>query len=156
MCVKLSNYSCSKKGEVDNDIMQETTIVMYEKFDNFQRGTDFFAWAKTIAKYKTLEFLQKQKREKVIFSKDIIDLIDEDSRQCFDRHKDWLDALQKCVSRLPQLDRDLLHLRYHANSSIAIIANRFGCSLQKIYRNIARINNTLVHCVRHTIRLEEI
>ena len=46
-----------------DDIMQETTIVMYEKFDSFEKGSDFLSWANTIAKYKTLEFLKKRKRK---------------------------------------------------------------------------------------------
>jgi RNA polymerase sigma-70 factor (ECF subfamily) len=50
-----------------DDIMQETTLAMFEKFNSFEKGSDFLAWAKTIAKYKTLEFLKTQKKDKVVF-----------------------------------------------------------------------------------------
>jgi len=138
-----------------DDIMQETTIVMFEKFDSFEKGSDFFAWAITIAKYKTFEFLKKQKREKVIFNQEIINLLGEESKERFDKQKEWLDALKKCVSLLPKTDHQLVNLRYHENISITAIAARFGCSFQKIYREMARINNTLIYCVRRTLRLEE-
>ena len=139
-----------------DDIMQETSILMYEKFDSFEKGSDFLAWAKTIAKYKTLEFLRKQNRDKVVFNQEIVDLIDRDSQNHMKKHYEWLNALRKCVSLLPRLDRQLLHIRYHENTGVTVIAKRFGCSFQKIYRDIARINNSLILCIRRKIELDEL
>lgn len=38
-----------------DDVMQETSITLWKKFNDFQSGTDFVAWPVTIAKYKALE-----------------------------------------------------------------------------------------------------
>lgn len=134
-----------------DDIMQETSILMYEKFNMFEKGSDFLAWANTIAKYKTLEFLKKQKKDKLVFNQEIVDLIERDSQDRFKKHEEWLDALRKCVSLLSRLDRQLLHIRYYENVSTPVIANRLGCSFQKVYRNMSRINSSLIRCVRHKI-----
>lgn len=134
-----------------DDIMQETSILMYEKFEMYEEGTDFLAWAKTIAKYKTLEFLKKQKKDKIVFSQDIVDLIEQDSHQQLQRHDELLEALRNCVSRLPCLDRRLLHVRYYENISVPALAVRLGCSFQKVYRDIGRINHLLIRCIRHKI-----
>ncbi len=138
-----------------DDIMQETSVLMYEKFNSFKKGSDFLAWAKTIAKYKTLEFLKKQQRDKVVFNQEIVDLIEQDSHDCLRRHDEWLEALRKCISRLSRPDRQLLHIRYHENTSVIAIAKRFGCSFQKIYRDMVRINNLLFRCIKRKIGADE-
>lgn len=135
--------------------MQETSILMYEKFDDFDKSSDFLAWAKTIAKYKTLEFLRKNQRQKVIFSPEIAELIDRESQCCVGRCDDWLDMLRQCISRLRNIDQQLLQVRYYENMSVAAIAKRLGCSFQKVYRDMARINDSLVHCIRLKIRSDE-
>ena len=136
---------------IADDIMQETSILMYEKFTSFEEGTDFLAWAKTIARYKTFDYLKKKKREKIVFNQDLIDLIDQESSRRQIKHDDWLDALRKCVSLLPKIDRRLVNIRYNENVSVKDIASRIGCSFQKVYRNMARINGSLLKCVRQKI-----
>lgn len=128
--------------------MQETSLCMYEKFNDFEKGSDFLAWAKTIARYKTFEFLKKSQREKVVFSREIVELIDRESQDRTAKHDDWLDMLRQCISRLKHIDQQLLEIHYYENISIPVIAKRFGCSFQKIYRDMARINDSLVHCIR--------
>ena len=139
-----------------DDIMQETSILMFEKFNCFEQGTDFLAWAKTIARYKTLEYLRKQKSDKMVFNPDILELIEQDYEKHFSQRDDMVDKLRKCVSVLPHVDRQLLGLRYYEDISAVDIAKRFGCSFQKIYRDISRINSTLLHCIKHKIRMEEL
>jgi len=41
------------------DIYQETVYVMWDKISTFEIGTDFVAWAVTIAKFKILELLRR-------------------------------------------------------------------------------------------------
>jgi len=38
------------------DVLQETLLEMWRKFDTFEIGTDFVAWGVTVAKYKVFEF----------------------------------------------------------------------------------------------------
>ena len=37
-----------------DDLFQETVLLMWSKFDDFQRGTSFVAWGITVAKYQIL------------------------------------------------------------------------------------------------------
>ncbi len=139
-----------------DDIMQETTILMYEKFNVFEKGTDFLSWARKIAKYKTMEYYRKQKREKLVFDQDLVELIDQECKTFKENEDDWLDTLGKCVSDLERSDRELLHIRYHENASVLEISRRFGCSFQKVYRAMARINGLLHRCMRRKLGMEQI
>ena len=39
------------------DVFQQTSIVLWQKFDQFAKGTDFVAWACSIARFKAINFL---------------------------------------------------------------------------------------------------
>jgi RNA polymerase sigma-70 factor (ECF subfamily) len=42
-----------------DDLLQETCLTIYEKFDEFEDGTDFVAWANRIAWWKVRQSRQK-------------------------------------------------------------------------------------------------
>src|SRR5436309_6751616 len=57
------------------DLLQETCVVICEKFHDFEEGTDFVAWACQIAYWRIRYARQKFARSKVIFDQDIVDAI---------------------------------------------------------------------------------
>src|SRR3954465_6805551 len=57
------------------DLLQETSLVICEKFNEFKEGTDFVAWACQIAYWRVRYSRQKYARSKVIFDQDIVDVV---------------------------------------------------------------------------------
>src|SRR3954467_2309448 len=57
------------------DLLQETSLVICEKFNEFREGTDFVAWACQIAYWRVRYSRQKYARSKVIFDQDIVDVV---------------------------------------------------------------------------------
>src|SRR5580700_3349266 len=57
------------------DLLQETSLVICEKFDDFEDGTDFVAWACQIAYWRIRYSRQKFARSKVVFNQDIVDAV---------------------------------------------------------------------------------
>src|SRR5580658_9293568 len=57
------------------DLLQETSLVICEKFDAFQEGTDFVAWACQIAYWRIRYSRQKFARSKVVFDQEIVDAV---------------------------------------------------------------------------------
>src|SRR5260221_6886232 len=55
------------------DILQETSVVICEKFEQFQAGTDFAAWACQIAYWEVRPARQKFPRAKVVFDQEAVD-----------------------------------------------------------------------------------
>ncbi|MCE9547843.1 MAG: sigma-70 family RNA polymerase sigma factor, partial [Planctomycetia bacterium] len=45
-----------------DDLAQETHIVLWQKFDDFQSGTNFFAWACQIARNKVMHYRRSAAR----------------------------------------------------------------------------------------------
>jgi RNA polymerase sigma-70 factor (ECF subfamily) len=50
------------------DIMQETAGIMWRKFDQFQRTTNFVAWAVEIAHYRILDYRRRERRSPIMLT----------------------------------------------------------------------------------------
>src|SRR5213080_4118655 len=57
------------------DLLQETSLVICEKFHEFRPGTDFVAWACQIAYWRVRYSRQKFARSKVVFDQQIVDVL---------------------------------------------------------------------------------
>ena len=57
------------------DVLQETSIVLWEKFNEVKPGTDFLAWACQIAFWKIGNLKKKYARARVKFDQDVIETI---------------------------------------------------------------------------------
>src|SRR5260370_41688569 len=57
------------------DLLQETSVVICEKFDQFEEGTDFVAWACQIAYWRVRYARQKFARSKVLFHQELVDAL---------------------------------------------------------------------------------
>src|SRR5689334_25139454 len=57
------------------DIYQQTTLLMWQKFADFQPGTDFGSWALRIAYYNIKNFQRSTRRHHVFFSDDVMEKV---------------------------------------------------------------------------------
>lgn len=131
------------------DIMQETTKTMWLKFSEFEIGTDFLSWGLSIAHYRVLEYLRKQKKSKQTgLSDDVLERLNVAAKQNQDRSNEYMSFLKKCFKLLNDKDKRIILLRYHENFKIKEIAGRFGASVQSVYRNISRIHESLLRCIK--------
>src|ERR1700761_39547 len=59
-----------------DEAFQETSRVLWEKFDQFEVGTDFTAWACRIAYFKVLDVRARRQRGPLSFSDEFLDALD--------------------------------------------------------------------------------
>ncbi|HDS84334.1 MAG TPA: sigma-70 family RNA polymerase sigma factor [Phycisphaerales bacterium] len=143
---------CMVPNESDaEDIMQETTMTMWQKFDAYKHGTDFVAWAVTIAKYKILEFRRKNKAKHLQLDETVLSLLEKDSQRLFDDTDQRTRALRQCLQKLHKKDRDFLKLKYSEGLTAKKISHRIGVSLAAVYRVNARLNAQLLGCVQRIL-----
>src|SRR5256885_11420768 len=50
------------------DLYQQTALVLWEKFSQYEPGTDFGTWAVSVAHYCAVNFLRRQSRRRTLFS----------------------------------------------------------------------------------------
>src|SRR5215213_752090 len=116
------------------DLLQETSLVICEKFNEFREGTDFVAWACQIAYWRVRYSRQKFARSKVIFDQDILDVVAHTVGRMTDELDERHDALVHCLQRLHPRDRGLLIARYEPGGTVEDAARRSGRTLTTAYK----------------------
>jgi len=134
------------------DILQETSLVICEKFADFEPGTDFVAWACQIAYWEVRRARQKFARAKVIFDQEIVDAVAETAGTMAEEITQRHEALEHCLRKLHPRDRELVLMRYEPGSGVEEAAQRSGRTLEAAYKALGRIRKLLLDCV--TQRLE--
>ena len=137
-----------------DDILQETVKIMWNKYDQFEAGTNFLAWATTVAHYRILEFRRQKGRSKIIFDDQVFDTL---QSQAFSETQDvdeYLSYLKHCLDKLKDTDRDIIKLRYTNGFTLQEIASRLGRSFQSVHRSIARIQTLLRNCINRQLASE--
>ena len=136
------------------DILQETSLVVCEKFGQFKPGTDFAAWACQIAYWEVRRARQKFARSKVVFNQEVVDAISETAGELAPERSARHEALAKCLQKLHPRDRELLLTRYEPGSGVELAAQRSGRSLEAAYKALARLRKLLLDCVTNQLSAE--
>ncbi|HVT30671.1 MAG TPA: sigma-70 family RNA polymerase sigma factor [Lacipirellulaceae bacterium] len=136
------------------EVFQNTSVVLWNKFAEFRPGSNFFAWASRVAYFEVLSFTKQRRRLRVI-SGETLELLAEQAVALADESSARQEALEDCLSRLSTTDRDLLHARYYCQQPPKQIAALQYRSVDSVYRALSRIHNTLLNCVQRNLANEE-
>jgi RNA polymerase sigma-70 factor (ECF subfamily) len=136
------------------DLVQQTCLTLWEKYYDFEAGTDFGAWACEVARMKVLNFLKTQRRRKVHFGDAFLsELADIESEM----NESWdgrREALQVCVEKLPEEQRQLLWRCYSDRETIAQVSAALGRTADGVYGSLRNIRQKLMNCIERTLRQE--
>ena len=136
------------------DILQEASLTICEKFSDFESGTNFYSWACQIAFWKVRAARKKFATAKVIFNEDVLEVISqtrvEMEKELDDRHH----ALSNCLKKLNERDRRMILTRYESGHNVKAAAQACGRTIQGAYKALTRIRKTLHDCVSLEVSTE--
>ena len=130
------------------DVMQETTVTLWEKFGEFEAGTDFRAWAFRTAYWKVREARQKAARSKLIFDDEVVAAVAGTAERMTGEGDTRHRALAICLDKLNERDRKMVMARYEEDGGIDWAAQSSGRTTQAVYRALGRVKALLRDCVR--------
>jgi RNA polymerase sigma-70 factor, ECF subfamily len=130
------------------DILQDTNLVLWQKFDHFQAGTSFIAWAREVARYRVLRYRQMHANDTPTFEPSVLDALAMRLNRRDDRHDSlYSDALPACIEKLSADDRELIRLRYTDRATIKMLADKLRRSVNAISLALGRIRRSLRKCI---------
>ena len=129
------------------DILQDTSLVICEKFGEFTPGTDFAAWACQIAYWEVRRARQKFARAKVVFDQEVVDVLAQTAAAMIDEMSERHEALACCLKKLHPRDREFVLTRYEPGCGVEEAARRSGRSIEAAYKALGRIRKVLLDCV---------
>jgi RNA polymerase sigma-70 factor (ECF subfamily) len=139
-----------------DDVLQEVSLVMWDKFDEQHPPSDFVAWGCRIAYFKILDFHKKNRRGRVQFSQSMLEqvaesAIEQASALQLDARRE---ALAGCIEKLKVNDRDMLVLRFAEGATTESTAAQLGRSVHAVYKALAKVRELLFTCVTQTLARE--
>jgi RNA polymerase sigma-70 factor (ECF subfamily) len=137
------------------DLVQKCSLILWKKFDQYEPGTNFFAWACQIVRYEVKAFGRRMARERIVFDDQFLDAVAEETVSSREELQRRIDALQKCVARLSQEQRELLRLRYDERRSVGSVAKVLNRPLDGVYKALSRIRLALHSCIERRISAGE-
>lgn len=137
------------------DVIQETVAYMWSHFEEFQPGTNFAAWAVSVARNKVYDYIKQSQKKKRYFSHQTMQRIEEVIEKRTDPIDDRLDVLRQCISKLPEKDRKILIFRYELGATLKSVSERVGQNINTLYNRLYQIRIALLNCVRREKAQEE-
>ena len=139
-----------------DDILQEVCSQLWMRFDQFEEGTNFLAWALRFSFFEVLNFRSKKHKSKQILFDDVvlqqmIPILDEEIKTADLR----MDALEQCLDKLNERARHAITMKYNKSLSVAEIAEALSLSIQGVYKLLARVHSKLLLCVQSVVAQEE-
>ena len=131
-----------------DDIMQETVVVLWEKFAEYDADRPFAAWARGCARFQIMAYYQKQKRSKLVLGEAAQAVIEQAMVEMESEASESQaeSTLRQCMDKLNERPRTLLHMRYHDQLSLDDIAERMQMSLAAVKKSMLRTRNMLRDC----------
>ena len=142
-------YSLVAHSHDAEDILQQVKLTLWRHFTKFEPGTNFRAWARTVALHQILNFRRSAKRHageslEEAFVEAVATELDRQS-VALERQSE---LLGHCLQKLPEAHRTLILWRYYEDRTVAEIATRSRRSVEAVYRLLSRIRAVLGECVQ--------
>lgn len=130
------------------DVAQQANATIWGKRADFTLGTNFKAWAFSIARFEVLNFRKRQARDaRLVFSAELEDLMAEELPGQVDDLDHRQAALRHCLEDLRAADRELILHRYFRRTTLARYAEEVGRSVGGLKVSLHRIRNSLLRCI---------
>lgn len=139
------------------DVMQETSMVIWQKRAEFEPGTDFRAWMFSVARFRVMAFWRDEKRRKesALPGALLDQLADQAVAEGFEGIDRRYQFLGQCIEMLRPEDRGLILQRYLRGMTPGQLADQLGRTSNSVRVSLHRIRGILRHCIRRRAGLAE-
>lgn len=139
-------------GSADvGDVLQETNLTLWRSRARFRPGSNFLAWAFTIARLEVMHHRARTKRHgHSLLSDKLLDMLATEIPTNI-HHEDYLQALEACLAKLTDNQRELVHARYLPDHTLEAHAKMTGRKSSALRVALKRIRSLLRNCVENSI-----
>jgi len=141
----------TSQWEDAEEVLQRTSVALWEKFPEYDPTCDFMPWACRFAYIEVLSYRKEEARHRRIFREEVLSVL----RNSLETQQESLEmelesqrqALDICLRDLQAKDRLLLQHRYSNASSIKSLAEESGRTPKSLYRRLDRLRDLISACV---------
>lgn len=138
-----------------DDILQDTATVMWRKFNEFDKNTNFTAWGISISKNLIKKYYSERKRSRIQFNDKLFQKISKTMEKSVGQVDRRQEALKRCSKKLNDSGHTLIDMRYGNGMTIKAISKRLNRSVESLYKAISRLQDALQKCINKELLKSE-
>jgi RNA polymerase sigma-70 factor (ECF subfamily) len=133
------------------DIVQQTALALWEKFDAYDPGQPFTPWACRFALNKARQWIERRQRWQALLEKGLAEELAQRRQELQPELERRLRHLEDCVEKLPPGQRALVEGYYYERAEVEALAGRNGSTVAATYKMLQRIRQMLQVCVESQV-----
>jgi len=137
------------------ELLQESSYILWKKFDEFEPESNFGSWACRVAYFEVLKYREGRGQKELPLSPQFLERVAAKMAEVSGLLELHADLFNHCMERLSQPDRELITRRYTPGASVKRIAAELNRPVRSVSKSLARIRRLLLDCVDRVQRQEE-
>src|SRR5260221_7186649 len=129
------------------DIVQQTAMALWEKFDCYDPSQPFTPWACRFALNKARQWIERRQRWQALLEHGLAEELAQRRQELQPEFEQRLKHLEGCLRKLPEAQRSVVEGYYYERASIQTLAQRSARSEAATYKMLQRIRLALLVCV---------
>lgn len=129
------------------DIVQQTALALWAKFDAYDPAQPFTPWACRFALNKARQWIERHQRWRALLERGLGEELEQRREELRPELELRLRHLQTCLEKLPQDQRSLVEDYYHRRTGIDELADNSGRTVAATYKALQRIRQALQLCI---------
>ena len=136
------------------DIVQQTAIALWEKFDAYDPTQPFTPWACRFALNKARQWIERRQRWQALLEGGLAEELAQRREELRPELESRLKHLEGCLSKLPKTQRTLVEGYYYHRTNVERLSEGAGRTVAATYKALQRIRESLLVCVENAAKVE--
>lgn len=129
------------------DIVQNTAVALWKKYDDFNVDEPFVAWACRFARLEARRFLQREHRWHRFLDDATLKILESHRAGLTDELDERRIHLRQCLRKLPVEQRAIVEGYYFLDQPVERLAESANRTPDAVYKMLQRIRRSLMDCV---------
>src|SRR5215218_8688237 len=138
------------------DIVQQTALVLWEKFEAYDPGLPFTPWACRVALNKARQWLERRQRWQALLEGGLAEELAQRREEMRPEIEARLKHLEGCLGKLPESQRVLVEGYYYRRDGVEALAEHSGRTVAATYKMLQRVRQMLQTCVEKASKPEQL
>jgi len=131
------------------DIVQQTALALWEKFDAYDSSQPFTPWACRFALNKTKQWVERRQRWQALLEAGLAEELAQRREELRPEIETRLKHLEGCVNKLPEEHRSIVEGYYYRRDGIEKLAEKSGRTVAATYKTLQRVRQSLQSCIEN-------
>jgi RNA polymerase sigma-70 factor, ECF subfamily len=139
-----------------DDVLQEVCLVIARQAHTFEIGTEFKAWARSIARLKVKEYFRQKQKLPLALSEEAMDAVASVAEENDHGWEIRRQALADCLKTIAPKAKQMMELRYGQGLPPSDIAKSVEWTLGAVNVQLSRVREFLRICVSKKLATEDL